>query len=203
MKKLIISKYLFFSIISILLIITGINIIYFNIISMKKKSNNNLIETIYKLQNKIDSLEANVKYFEETISEINTITRKISGLNYNIPDNHLQHLSYAIWLYSNKFNLDENLLISIANYESKFYKYSRSNKGCLGYFQLNPKAHKLDMNKIYDEYYQTEMACRILLYKCRFYKNIRNVLNAYNGWVNRKNTYADEVLSLRNILAFD
>ena len=58
------------------------------------------------------------------------------------------------------------------------------------------------MNKIYDEYYQTEMACRILLYKFHFYKNIQNVINAYNGWVNRKNTYADEVLSLRNILAF-
>jgi len=185
----------------ILLIIISLNIIYINRIRLENKSYKNLSETIHKIQNKLDSLETHIKNYEETISKINTITKKISSLNYNIPENHLQHLSYAIWLYSNEFNLDENLLISIVKHESEFYKYAKSNKGCLGYFQLNPEAHNLDMNQIYDEYYQTEMACRILLYKFRFYKNIQNALNAYNGWVNRKNNYADEVLSLRNILA--
>ena len=202
MKKITMSKYHIIWIGSILLIIICINIIYINRIRLEKINNKNLIETNHKLQNKLDSLETDIKHLENTILEIKTITKKISSLNYNIPNNNLLHLSYAIWLYSNKFNIDENLLISIVKHESEFNKYARSNKGCLGYFQLNPKAHKLDMNKIYDEYYQTEMACRILLYKFRFYKNIQNVLNAYNGWVNRKNTYADEVLSLTNLLTF-
>jgi len=103
MKKITMSKYHIIWIGSILLIIICLNIIYINRIRLEKINNKNLIETNHKLQNKLDSLEANLKNFEDTILEIKTITRKISSLNYDIPNNNLLHLSYAIWLYSNKF----------------------------------------------------------------------------------------------------
>ena len=88
----------------------------------------------------------------------------------------------------------------MAKYESEFRQYAVSSAGCQGFFQNNPNVHKIDPKRAFEAYYNTEMACKDFINKSRAYKNLKNTLNGYNGWVSEKNTYATNVLKIKNKL---
>ncbi|NQU88710.1 MAG: transglycosylase SLT domain-containing protein [Mariniphaga sp.] len=110
-------------------------------------------------------------------------------------------LAGAIHNYSIQYNLEANLLISIAYIESRFQRHAISSVGCLSYFQINSKAHSIDYTRIHEEYYNTRWGSMILVDQLHKYDNNELLaLNGYNGWASYKNPYANNVLKIKRRL---
>ncbi|MBC8386755.1 MAG: lytic transglycosylase domain-containing protein [Actinobacteria bacterium] len=152
------------------------------------EDNNELIE-------KIDSLNIEIDNLKNKFYEIKIIDNKIKAIAWRIDSDRSRKLSEAIWLYSNVYDLNSDLLISLVFVESGFRKFSKSSVGCLGYFQINPYVHDINWNRIYDEYYNTSLGCKILRDNIDRIGNLKLALNAYNGWCSYDNQYANIVLN--------
>jgi hypothetical protein len=126
---------------------------------------------------------------------IKNIEKKITNLKPNISQLILTDLSCSIYTYSllhPTANVD--LIIAIAFVESSFRKYAKSSADCLGYWQINPKVHNVDLNQIYDGNYNLSWAMNIYNYNMKLFKGNQTLaLNAYNGWASKKNPYANKV----------
>lgn len=135
--------------------------------------NKNLIP--YKLQ--IDSIR---------VIEQNILKLKPTAKN-------AKRLSQAIYIYSDEYNINPNVLISIARIQSNFQQYVISNSNCIGYFQLNANVHKLNYEYIYDQFYQTNKACWIFSqFRKIAHNDLIKSLNLYNGSLN--NNYGSLVM---------
>ena len=178
----------------ILLSLIAITIIQCNKVKELKQTNKILMEKLSETNTRIDSL----KLMNETIKNIKA---KIIKVGWSVKDSYATELAIAIDHYSGKYDIDENLLISIACVESSFEKYAKSSVGCLGYFQINPHAHSIDKSIIYTADYNTRLGCQIFLQKMEIFEdNQLLALNSYNGWASKSNPYAKKVLKIKNNL---
>jgi hypothetical protein len=153
---------------------------------------------------KISAYKAEYKITADDCSrkkEVKKIKNKIKHLLPEIDITRLDELAGAIYDNGYEYDLDFDLLVSIAFQESEFVQKAVSPAGCLGYFQINVKAHPVDLNRIYDAHYNTALGCRVLTWKIRAYNgNIHKALDAYSNWTPN---YAKQVLQrqerLKNI----
>jgi soluble lytic murein transglycosylase-like protein len=167
-------------------------------------NNNQQNYKIQDIQQQLDSLRVKNKLLQQENKQLKEQNKKLfeiqKKINWLSQNNNIQYtnvLSTAIYFYSNKYNIDKDLLISIAFVESSFRKYAKSEAGCLGYFQINPNVHNINHKLIYNEYYNTKWACKILKQNLKiFNNNYVLALNAYNGWASIHNGYASKVLNL-------
>lgn len=137
----------------------------------------------------------------KTPTLIDTLETIMMGLENSNDTNttNIRKLADAIIKYGNQYDINIYILISIAYTESRINKYARSGVGpsCVGIFQLNERAHRLDENLKYDEYYQTDKACQIYSYYRQIYgNNINKILNGYNGNASLNNPYANKVMRI-------
>lgn len=124
--------------------------------------------------------------------DVKKIKNKINHLLSEMEITKLDELACAIYDNGYEYDLDFDLLVSIAFQESEFVQKAVSPAGCLGYFQINVKAHPVDLNRIYDAHYNTSLGCRVLTWKIRAYKgNMHKALSAYSNWTP---DYAEQVL---------
>lgn len=168
--------------------------------------------TSNNIEDKSDSIEikkntiTNIKLTQNTEVDTSDILYKCILKLDNVNDKKETNLSdfiIAINKYSLQYNIDKYLLISIAYVESRINKYAHSSIGpsCIGIFQLNERAHKLDHNLKYDEDYQVNKACEILVYYKNIYgDNTMRVINGYNGRASSENPYYNKVMRTYNKL---
>ena len=131
-------------------------------------------------------------------SEVKKIKNKIKHLLPEMDITKLDELAGAIYDNGYEYDLDFDLLVSIAFQESEFVQRAVSPAGCLGYFQINVQAHPVDLSRIYDAHYNTALGCRVLTWKIRAYKgNMPKALGAYSNWTPN---YAKQVLQRKERL---
>ncbi len=113
----------------------------------------------------------------------------------------------TILLYSERYNIESNLVASLINAESGFDKDAISSKGAMGLMQLMPKtaewlAEKLDIeyseDKLFDPEYNIMLGTYYLSYLSQKFENVRTMLCAYNAgegvvnsWLKNKDYSSD------------
>lgn len=114
--------------------------------------------------------------------------------------------------YSNKYNIDENLVYSIIKAESKFKKDALSHKGAKGLMQISDitrdwAIEELELGKIdiYDEETNILIGCWYLNKLYQEFKDLDLVIAAYNGgsgnvskWLQNQE-YSEDGKKLNNI----
>ena len=168
----------------ILLIISFVTIL--NLVKMKTQ-HNKLIQTNRKLQIQ----NTNLLPYKLQIDSIRVIEQNIKKLKPTFKNS--RRLSQAVYLYSDQYKIDPNILISIARIESNFEQHIISHTNCVEYFQLNANVHKLNQEYKYDQFYQTDKACQIFSYFRKIAKyDTSKSLNLYNG--SQYNNYSKLVM---------
>jgi len=170
----------------VILIILFLTMFIISGIKVHKKTVNNLNKqisikdsTIINQKNNILEKDIKIKEYEKVFDEIESINNKIL---YIKKFSNSSKLAKAIYFSSKEHNIDSDLLISIAFNESSFKKYAISNKECIGYFQINPNAHDVNLDLIYDEYYNAYYGGIILRkYLDQYNNNKFSALCAYNA----------------------
>ena len=144
------------------------------------------------------------------VQAINKTVKKIEYLKNNIDQDLKYEIAQAIIYYCERYNIPQNIAISIAFRQSGFRPDAMSYANCIGVFQVNPGVHSwIDMEKVQNVFYNTYCGLKIL----REYKNIVNkkypdhqnmirwerALVRYNGLV-PGNPYGKWVLQIYNKL---
>lgn len=150
---------------------------------------------------KISAHKAEYKITVDDSSRKREVKKIKNKINYLLPQmdiSKLDELAGAIYDNGYEYDLDFDLLVSLAFQESEFVQKAVSPAGCLGYFQINVKAHPVDLSRIYDAHYNTALGCRVLTWKIRAYNgNIHKALSAYSNWTPN---YAKQVLQRKERL---
>ena len=95
-------------------------------------------------------------------------------------------ISESVKRYSEQYNLDPALVISVMAQESDFRYLSKSSKECVGLMQINPAVHKEKLKGMSEpEWYHIDknikIGCWILSDYIRSSRNIRQALLKYSG----------------------
>lgn len=110
----------------------------------------------------------------------------------------LKELSNTVIKCGKEYEVDPVLLVAIAKTESNFYKDIQGSGNCWGYFQINLDVHQVSDNFLNDTAEQTKMGAYVYSQFRKIFKNRHDSLNGYNGWVNKKNNYAQKVINSYN-----
>lgn len=142
------------------------------------------------------SFEYVIEEIEQYNSELNIISAKIQQLHPRFdPPNKLL---VAIHKYSNKYNLDEDLIIAVIYTESSFRKNAVSRVDCVGYMQIHWRVHRLDRGKMFNTYNNIQKGSEYLSYLYNRYNSLERALNRYNGWDSPYNTFGRTVINRMN-----
>lgn len=167
------------------------------LINRHKKTKNKLININEKYENG--------RYENEKISRIRDKISKLININEK-NKTEILNLSYAIYFYSQKYDqISKELLISLIYQESTFNKYAisyvNSNKGCVGYGQINEDWHQMNQDLKYDPFYNLGWMTKIYL---KYYKKYNGneilALNKYNGWGDYNNPYGHNIIRRKKFL---
>lgn len=107
--------------------------------------------------------------------------------------------------YSNKYNIDANLIYAVCKVESKFNKNAVSSRGAIGIMQITPKtadyiAKQLNVKEynVFDAETNLNFGTYYLRYLINRFNNIETSICAYNAgegtvksWLNNKNYSVD------------
>jgi len=121
---------------------------------------------------------------------LNNISSSLA-IDYKLNKNYIEYLYRIAEKYSNVYNLDPLLVMSIMATESSFQTSATSNKGCVGLMQINWPVWDKELRKkgiaknninIYDVNINIEAGC--FIYSSLLDKNMRSndkALNQYLG----------------------
>lgn len=186
----------------LIIIITGL---VSNLLCQYDYNSTQLSKNRNNIENAQDSTNINSTILTNNPTSADTLIQLISTLA-NVNDKKetdIPKFARSVIKYSDIYNIDKYILVSIAHTESRINKYAKSGIGpsCIGIFQLNEVVHKLDPKLKYDEDYQTNKACEILTYYINIYgNNMQRVLNGYNGQSSPNNPYYNKVMKTYNKL---
>ena len=120
---------------------------------------------------------------------ISIISIFIFCLVYNEVYYPINYKNYIL-KYSEKYNLQPELVASVINTESSFNKNAKSSKGAIGLMQILPSTglyiaemlkEDFCVNKLYDPETNIKYGCFYLNYLGTKFKNNKVVLSAYNA----------------------
>ena len=160
------------------------------------------VDVLEILKRELRIKDIQIKALEKELNKYMPIKEKIDVLTIykeSVKQENIYRLAGAIYRQSKKYNVESDLIISIAYVESRFKKYARSYVGCDGYMGIYSDLHNVDKSRIYDAEYNVKWGCLIFVDKLnRFDDNEHMALNAYNGWASYSNSYANDVYKVKN-----
>ena len=144
------------------------------------KENNELKKQIKRQKIQIEKDKQKIKKIEDIEKTIQILTTKNKQKD-KLTNEQVFRLSSSIYFISQLYGLQPEFLIGLSYAESNLRKHAKSKMGCVGYFQINQRVHKVDKKQLYDQLYQVMFSAKLYNDLYNRFQSHKLALNAYNG----------------------